>query len=306
MTEIEPGLPIKDFPENFKSGFIAIVGRPNVGKSTLMNALVGEKLSITSHKASTTRHRIFGILSGADYQLVYSDTPGLIQPAYELQKSMMHYVDQALEDADILLAVTDTLKPGCDPELVELLQASSLPKILVINKVDKSTQSDIEQKITDWKTALPELHVVAVSAKEKFNLEGVFEFLLDNTPLHPPYYPLDQLTEQTERFFAAEMIREQVFAHTEKEVPYSTTVRIETFKETPEILRISALLIVERNSQKAILLGHQGQTIKAIATKARKEMEKFFDQKVFLETYVKVDEDWKKDKLKLKRWGYEA
>lgn len=301
-----PGLPIQNFPENFKSGFVAIIGRPNVGKSTLMNALVGEKLSITSHKASTTRHRIFGILSGPDYQLVYSDTPGLIKPAYELQKTMMHSVDEALEDADILLAVTDTLKPGSDPELVELLKNTQKPVLLAINKVDSSTQAEVEAKIADWNAELPNLPVLAISAKEKFNLDGVMHFLLSNLPQHPPYYPLDQLTEQTERFFAAEMIREQVFAHTEKEVPYSTTVRIESFKDKEEILRISALLIVERNSQKAILLGHQGKTIKAIATKARKEMEKFFERNVFLETFVKVDEDWKKDKQKLKRWGYEA
>ena len=304
MTDIEKGLPVAPVPKDFKSGFIAIVGRPNVGKSTLMNALVGEKLSIVSYKASTTRNRIYGILTGENFQLVYSDTPGLIKPAYELQNAMMHYVKQALEDADIILAVTDGLKPGVDPDLLEILKASELPKILVINKIDRSTQEDTEIKMAAWKEALPELHVLAVSAQEKFNLEGIMAFVLENTPLHPPFYPLDQITEQTERFFAAEMIREQVFAKLEKEIPYSTTVEIESFKETPGLLRISALLIVERHSQKAIVLGHQGKTIKEIATKARLEMENFFGQKVFLETFVKVDENWKSEKRKLSQHGF--
>jgi GTP-binding protein Era len=213
-------------------------------------------------------------------------------------------VDQALEDADIILAVTDGLKQGVDPELLEILKASTLPKILVINKIDKTTQEDTETKMALWKEAMPELEVLAISAQEKFNLEGIMAFLLDHTPIHPPFYPLDQITEQTERFFAAEMIREQVFAKLEKEIPYSTTVEIESFKETPELLRIGALIIVERNSQKAIMLGHQGKTIKEIATKARLEMEKFFGQKVFLETFVKVDENWKSEKKKLSRHGF--
>jgi GTP-binding protein Era len=304
MNEQATGQPTSEIPADFKSGFVAIVGKPNVGKSTLMNALVGEKLSIVSHKASTTRHRIFGILSGTNYQLVYSDTPGLIEPAYALQKSMMHFVAEALEDADILLAVTDSLKPGVDPELAVILRASSLPKILVINKIDKTNQEETEKKISDWIEAFPELPILAISAKEKFNLEGVMNFMLDHTPVHPPYYPLDQLTEQTERFFAAEMIREQVFSLLEKEIPYSTNVTIESFKDSPEILKISAIIYVERNSQKAIMLGHQGKTIKSIATKARIEMEKFFDKKVFLETFIKVDENWKTEKNKLKRHGF--
>lgn len=306
MNELEDGLPISNVPDGFKSGFIAIVGRPNVGKSTLMNALIGERLSIVSHKASTTRHRIYGILSGDNYQLVYSDTPGLIQPIYELQKTMMHSVDQALEDADIVLAVTDTMRKGVDPELVELLSKISLPKLLVINKIDKSDQLEIDEKIKDWTEALPELPVVALSAKESFNLDAVMAFLLENTPIHPPYYPLDQLTEQTERFFAAEMIREQVFSHLEKEIPYSTTVLIEQFKDQEGMLRISAILVVERNSQKAIMLGHGGETIKKMATKARLAMEKFFGKRVFLQTFIKVDPDWKKEKSKLRKWGYEV
>lgn len=306
MKEIEPGLPIDNIPEDFRAGFIAIVGKPNVGKSTLMNALVGEKLSIVSHKASTTRNRVYGILSGEKYQLVYSDTPGLIKPAYELQKSMMHFVENALEDADLVLAVTDCLKPGIDAELLEVLSSVSLPVLLVINKIDKSTQEEILQKMEDWKAALPAIEVLAASAKEKFNLEGLMTWILEKTPLSPPYYPLDQLTEQSERFIAAEMIREQVFSHTEKEVPYSTAVLVESFKDSEELLRISALLYVERNSQKAILLGHQGSTIKKIASKARMEMEKFFGKKVFLETYIKVEEDWRSEKHKLKRFGFSA
>ena len=304
MNGIEPGLPIENIPENFKAGFIAIVGKPNVGKSTLMNALVGEKLSIVSHKASTTRNRIYGILSGDGYQLVYSDTPGLIEPAYELQKSMMHFVNSALEDADLVLAVTDCLKPGVDPELLKVLTATTLPRILIINKIDKSTQEEIATKIEEWKEALPDAEILAISAKEKFNLEGLMTWVLENTPLSPPYYPLDQLTEQSERFIAAEMIREQVFSNTEKEVPYSTAVLVESFKDTEDLLRISAILYVERNSQKAILLGHQGSTIKKVASRARMEMERFFGKKVFLETYIKVEEDWKREKRKLKRFGY--
>lgn len=306
MNNIEPGLPIENIPEDFRAGFIAIIGKPNVGKSTLMNALVGEKLSIVSHKASTTRNRIFGILSGEKYQLVYSDTPGLIKPAYELQKSMMDFVERALEDADLVLAVTDCLKPGTDPELLEILASVKLPVLLVINKIDKSGQEEIVQKMEDWKTALPEAEILAVSAKEKFNLEGLMAWLLEKTPLSPPYYPLDQLTEQSERFIAAEMIREQVFFHTEKEVPYSTAVLVESFKDSEDLLKISAVLYVERNSQKAILLGHQGSTIKKIASKSRMEMEKFFGKKVFLETWIKVEEDWRKEKQKLKRLGFSS
>jgi GTP-binding protein Era len=306
MEEIEKGLPIGEFPADYQAGFVTIIGKPNVGKSTLMNALVGEKLSITSHKASTTRHRIFGILTGDNFQMVYSDTPGLIAPAYELQKNMMHQVNMALEDADLILAITDELKPGVDEELLEVLQKLKLPVLLVINKIDKSSQEKTAEKVAAWKMALPQAEIMAVSAKEPFNVEGVFEWLKERLPVHPPFYPADQLTEQTERFFAAEMIREKVFQYLEKEIPYSTTVLIEQFKESDEMLRISALLIVERNSQKAILLGHQGKTIKKIATNARLEMEKFFDKKVFLETYVKVEEDWRKNKNKLKRLGYEA
>jgi GTP-binding protein Era len=305
MEEIENGLAISAVPEGFKAGFVAIVGKPNVGKSTLMNALVGEKLSIVSHKASTTRHRIYGIFSGENFQMVYSDTPGLIKPAYELQKNMMHQVEMALEDADLVLAITDDLKPGVDEELLEVLNKVNLPILLAINKIDKSNQESTEKKMEDWKQALPQIDLMAISALENFNVEGVFHWLLDRLPVHPPFYPLDQLTEQSERFFAAEMIREQVFQYLEKEIPYSTTVLIEQFKDSEELLRISALLFVERNSQKAILLGHQGQTIKKIATNARLEMEKFFQKKVFLETFIKVEEDWRKNKNKLKRLGYE-
>lgn len=306
MEEIEKGLPISGFPADYQAGFVAIIGRPNVGKSTLMNALMGEKLSITSHKASTTRHRIFGIITGENFQLVYSDTPGLISPAYELQKNMMQQVNMALEDADMILAITDDLKPGTDEELLEVLKRTEVPALLVINKIDKSTQEKTKEKMEAWKMAMPGLEVIAVSALETFNVEGVFAWLREKLPTHPPYYPADQLTEQSERFFAAEMIREQVFHHLEKEIPYSTTVQIELFKDSEDLLRISALLYVERNSQKAILLGHQGKTIKKIATTARLEMEKFFGKKVFLETYVKVEEDWRKNKNKLKRLGYEA
>lgn len=306
MTEIEHGLPIPPVPEDFKSGFIAIVGRPNVGKSTLMNALVGEKLSIVSHKASTTRHRIFGILSGENYQLVYSDTPGLIQPGYALQQAMMHYVSQALEDADILLAVTDMMRKGVDPELLSVLKEVAVPRLLVINKIDSCDQAAVVEKMEEWKKEMPELDMLAVSARESFNLDAVMQFLLEKAPHHPPYYPLDQITEQTERFLAAEMIREQIYSHLEKEIPYSTTVLIEQFKDQEDMLRISAQIVVERQSQKAIVLGHGGETIKKMATKARLAMEKFFNKRVFLQTFVKVDPDWKKEKNKLRKWGYEV
>lgn len=304
MNEMEPKENEAAKAENFKAGFVAIVGKPNVGKSTLMNALVGEKLSIVSNKASTTRDRIFGILSGEHFQLIYSDTPGLIKPAYELQEAMMKAVNRALEDADMVLAVTDCLKEGVDEELWSILKKISIPYILVINKIDKSNPESIQAKIEAWKTAIPDVTLLAVSALEGFNLEGIMNFLLEKAPVHPPYYPLDQLSEQSERFFAAEMIREQVFAYLSKEIPYATAVEIESFKDLPEILRISALLRVERESQKAILLGHKGSTIKTIATKAREEMERFFGKKVFLETFIKVDPNWKTDKKKLERLGY--
>lgn len=304
MEEREEGMPISGFSPEYQAGFVAIIGRPNVGKSTLMNALTGEKLSITSHKASTTRHRIFGIMTGENFQMVYSDTPGLIAPAYELQKNMMHQVQMALEDADLILAITDNLKPGIDEELLAVLKKVEVPVLLVVNKIDLSSPEKIKEKSDAWKEEMPDLDILAVSAKESFNIEGVFAWLKERLPKHPPYYPADQLTEQSERFFAAEMLRERVFHFLEKEIPYSTTVAIEQFKDTEELLRISALLVVERNSQKAILLGHQGKTIKKIATGARLEMEKFFGKKVFLETYVKVEEDWRKDKIKLKRLGY--
>lgn len=304
MKEMEPLENQASQEPNFKAGFVAIVGKPNVGKSTLMNALVGEKLSIVSNKASTTRDRIFGILSGENFQLVYSDTPGLIKPAYELQEAMMKAVNRALEDADIVLAVTDCLKDGVDEELLAILKNVFIPYILVINKIDKSNPASVQAKMEAWQAALPHVSILAVSALEGFNLEGIINFLLENTPLHPPYYPLDQLSEQSERFFAAEMIREQVFAFLSKEIPYSTAVEIESFKDLPDIIRISALLRVERESQKAILLGHKGATIKTIATKAREAMEQFFGKKVFLETFIKVDPNWKTDKKKLERLGY--
>ncbi len=286
-----------------KAGFVSIVGKPNVGKSTLMNRLVGERLSIITSKAQTTRHRIMGIISGDDFQVVYSDTPGMIKPAYQLQKSMMSFVNIAIEDADILLLVTDFFD-RYDEELLDKLRKLSQPIILVLNKVDLDKGGQTEKKIEEWKSKLDLAEIIPTSALEGHGVEKVFDTILDLLPVHPAYFPKDTLTDKPEKFFASEIVREKIFLHYKKEVPYSTEVEIETFQESEDIIHIRALIYVERKSQKGIIIGKKGEALKRIGTEARIDMETFFGKKVFLESYVKVAKDWRKKERSLKDFGY--
>ncbi|WP_109830188.1 GTPase Era [Reichenbachiella versicolor] len=288
----------------FKSGFVSIIGKPNAGKSTLMNALVGENLSIITSKAQTTRHRIMGILSSENFQIVYSDTPGILNPKYNLQKSMMSFVSSSLEDADLILYVIDLMEKQEEEELLEKILASNTPTLVIINKTDLNKGSRLKDKIDYWQLLYPEAEIMSVSALEKDNTNKLFDRILEILPVHPPYFPNDTLTDKPERFFASEMIREQIFKHYQQEVPYSTEVEISEFKEDDSIIRMRAEIYVERKSQKGIIIGKGGESIKAVGIGARKQMEAFFGKQVHLETFVKVEQDWrKKDKL-LKKFGY--
>ncbi len=288
----------------FKSGFVSIIGKPNVGKSTLMNGLVGDTLSITTSKAQTTRHRIMGVLTGKDFQIVYSDTPGLLDPQYSLQKSMMNFVHSSLEDADIILYVVELMQKHDEEELLEKLATSGRPVILVINKIDQNKGSRLQDKIDYWELIYPSLEIITVSALEKKNLEGLLTRIVELLPVHPPYFPEDTLTDKSERFFASEIVREKIFENYKQEVPYSTEVEVTSFKEEESIIRIRAEIYVERKSQRAILIGKGGEAIKKVGTESRLEMEKFFGKKVFLETFIKVEQDWRKKEKSLKRFGY--
>lgn len=291
---------------NFKSGFVSIVGKPNVGKSTLMNALVGDNLSIITSKAQTTRHRIMGILSGDNFQIVYSDTPGVLTPQYSLQKSMMSFVSASLEDADLVLYVVDLMEKHEEEETLERILASSVPVILVINKSDLDKGSRLKDKIDYWQLIYPDVEIMTVSALKKQNVSSLLTRIVELLPEHPAYFPNDTLTDKPERFFASEMIREQIFLNYQQEVPYSSEVEITEFKEDDKIIRMRAEIYVERKSQKAIIIGKGGESIKKVGVGARQAMEKFFDKQVYLETYVKVEQDWrKKDKL-LKKFGYKG
>lgn len=288
-----------------KAGFVSIIGKPNVGKSTLMNAMVGEKLSIITSKAQTTRHRIMGILNGEDFQIVYSDTPGIIEPKYELHKSMMRFVNVSLEDADIILFVTDIYeKYDEDDVLKKLKKIDHIPIYLLINKIDKATEAEVEEKILYWKEKLNFKEVIPVSALQNINTDKVFNIIKDTIPVHPPYYDKDNITDKSERFFASEIIREKIFLNYKKEIPYSTEVIITSFKEEDKIIRIGSEIYVERDSQKGIIIGPKGAMLKKVATEARIDMEKFFNKKVFLETFVKVEADWRSQAKKLDRFGY--
>jgi len=288
-----------------KAGFVSIIGKPNVGKSTLMNALVGEKISIITPKAQTTRHRILGIVNEPDYQVVFSDTPGVIKPVYGLQESMMNFVNGSLVDADIILFVTDINERYDEGDVIEKLKNSLSPVAVVINKIDKSTEEYVKAKINYWQESLNPKAIFAVSALHDHNVPAVMQFILDELPEHPPYYDKDTLTDRTERFFVSEMIREKIFKLYEKEIPYSTEVIITAFKEEPKITRISAEIIVERDSQKNILIGKGGEMMKKVGTYARKDIEEFLQKKVFLELFVKVVADWRNKKNYLKSFGYE-
>lgn len=289
-----------------KAGFVNIVGKPNVGKSTLMNILVGERLSIISSKAQTTRHRIVGITNTEDYQIVFSDTPGMLKPKYELHKSMMGFVNLSLEDADVILFVTDLYET--DEEIEEVIQRinqSGVPVVLLINKIDLAKEGQLDEVTNYWTSRVQASTVIPISAKENFNIERILQEILERLPEHPAFYDKEELTDRPERFFASEIIREKIFTNYKKEIPYSTEVGIEDFHEEETIIRIRATIFVERNSQKGIIIGDKGKMLKKVGTEAREDLEKFFGKKVFLETYVKVEQDWRKNKLKLKKFGYD-
>ena len=289
-----------------RAGFVNIIGNPNVGKSTLMNALVGEKLSIVTAKAQTTRHRIMGIVNGDDYQIVYSDTPGILKPNYRLQKSMMDFVDTAIGDADIILYVTDTIEKGDkNEEYIAKLKQIQCPVILVINKIDISNQEQVLQLMGWWKDQLPNAIIFPASAQEKFNLDNIFDAIVANLPQAPAWYDKDVFTDKNLRFFASEIVREKIFLNYKEEIPYSCEVAIEEFKEGEERYDISAVIYVMRDSQKGVIIGKAGSALKRVGTQARIEMEDFFQKKVFLRLFVKVDEDWRESKKELRKFGYE-
>lgn len=271
-----------------------------------MNALVGEKLSIITSKAQTTRHRIMGIINGDDFQIVYSDTPGIIEPKYELHKSMMRFVQTSLEDADVVLFVTDIYEKTGEEELIAKLQHIQVPLFLVLNKIDQATQEQVNERLTFWQEKINPKEIMAVSALNKFNTERILQAIQEHLPLHPPYFPKDELTDKPERFFAAEIIREKIFLNYKKEVPYSCEVVVTEFKEKEDIIVIRAEIMVERATQRAIIIGHQGEAIKKVGIQAREDMEAFFGKKIFLEQYVKVEPDWRSKTKSLDRFGYNS
>ncbi|MDD4820143.1 MAG: GTPase Era [Flavobacteriales bacterium] len=292
--------------QKHKSGFVNIIGNPNVGKSTLMNALVGQNLSIITSKAQTTRHRILGIVSGDNFQVVLSDTPGIIKPAYKLQESMMDFVKSAFEDADILLFLVEPgQKELKDESFYRQIENSKVPVFLIINKIDTIDQSTLEQTVAYWTEKLPCVEVCPISAKEKFNVSNLMDRIVEVLPEGPAYYPKDTLTDKPERFFVNEIIRQKILLNYNKEVPYSVEVETESFTEEEDIIRIRAVIYVERTSQRPIIIGHKGEAIKRVGTQARIDMEKFFGKKVFLETFVKVSDGWRSDDRSLRRFGYE-
>jgi len=297
--------PLKTTIMTHKAGFVSIIGKPNAGKSTLMNSLIGEKMSIVTAKAQTTRHRILGIINEPEYQIVFSDTPGVIKPAYSLQEAMMDTVKGSLVDADLILFVTDINERFDESDVIETLKKTDVPIAVLINKMDKSTEEYVYKKIEFWKETLNPEAIFAISAKFEHNTQAVMQFILDRLPVHPPYYDKDALTDRPERFFVSEIVREKIFKLFEKEIPYSTEVVVNSFKEEAKIIRISAEIIVERDSQKNIIIGNAGSMIKKVGTFAREDIEEFFQKKVFLELFVKVIPDWRSKKNYLKRFGYE-
>ena len=290
-----------------KSGFVNIIGNPNVGKSTLMNALVGERLSIITSKAQTTRHRIMGIVNGEDFQIVYSDTPGILKPNYKLQESMMKFVRGAVSDADIILYVTDTVEQQSErnADILDKIQKSGIPVILVINKIDLTSQEKLEQLAAEWRERLPEAIIIPASAKENFNIGGIFDQIIKFLPEGEPFYPKDTLTDKTLRFFASEIIREKILTNYDKEIPYCCEIEIDSYKEEENIDRISATIYVARDSQKGIVIGHKGEKLKRVGKQAREDMEQFLGKKVFLQLFVKVNDDWRNSDRQLRRFGYE-
>ena len=290
---------------NHKAGFVCIAGKPNVGKSTLMNALTGMKLSIVTPKAQTTRHRIRGIINGEDFQIVFSDTPGIIEPHYLLHERMMDNVRAAFADADIVLLVTDLTEDYSNEELTKVFSELKTPVIVAINKADLSGEDEIKKLVSGWKKKLNPKAVIPISAKENFNIEELKKMLVELMPEAPPFFPKDETTDLPVRFFVAEIIREKIFRNYEQEIPYATEVKVINFKEEEALIRISAEIYVERKSQKGIIIGSKGEALKKTGTQARKDIEEFLGKKVFLEMFVRVEEDWRNHEKKLKRFGYE-
>jgi len=288
-----------------RAGFVNIVGSPNVGKSTLMNQLVGEKLSIVTSKAQTTRHRIHGIVNEDDYQIVFSDTPGVVNAAYKLHEQMMSYVENSFKDADILLFITDIYESEMNhAATLERIKKLKIPVLCFVNKVDLGKQDQVEIRLAYWKEKLPNAEVIAVSALHGFGKDWVWQRILELLPENPPYFDKEDLSDRPVRFFVSEMIREKIFLHTDKEVPYSCQVEVDTFEVEENIIKIRAIIVVERDSQKGIIIGKGGEMLKRIGREARKDIENFVGKKVFLETFVKVDKDWRESEVKLKKYGY--
>lgn len=289
-----------------KAGFVNIVGNPNVGKSTLMNLLVGERISIATFKAQTTRHRIMGILNTDDMQIVFSDTPGVLKPNYKLQESMLNFSESALVDADVLLYVTDTIEqPDKNLEFMEKVRRLDVPVLLLINKIDLSNQEDLVKLVDQWHEMLPKAEIIPVSAKARFNVDAVMKRIRELIPDSPPYFGKDQLTDKPARFFVTEIIREKILLYYDKEIPYAVEVVVEQFKEEAKSIHINAVIYVERDSQKGIIIGKQGKALKKVATEARKTLEHFFQKTIYLETFVKVDKDWRSSDKELKNFGYQ-
>ncbi len=288
-----------------KAGFVNIIGNPNVGKSTLMNAFVGEKLSIITSKAQTTRHRILGIVNGEDFQVILSDTPGIIKPAYELQASMMDFVKSAFDDADILIYMVEIgEKELKDEAFFNKITNAKIPVLLLLNKIDKSNQEQLEEQVQSWATKVPNAEIIAISALEGFNVKEVFDRIIELLPESPAFYPKDQLTDKPERFFINETIREKILMHYKKEIPYAVEIDTEEFFEEDQIIRVRSVIMVERETQKGIIIGHKGSALKRVGVEARKDLEKFFGKQIHLELYVKVNKNWRSNQRQLKRFGY--
>ena len=291
--------------KNHKSGFVSIIGRPNVGKSTLINALMEDKLSIITSKAQTTRHRIRGIINGDDYQIVISDTPGILDPNYQLQEVMMKFINETLIDSDILVFIDEVgSKEFKNDSLIEKINKLKVPKMVLLNKIDLYDQNKLESSLIYWEKIFPEIKIYPISAKEGFFVDELKEIFINNIPESPPFFPKDQFTDKSERFFVNESLREQILLNYDKEIPYSVEVITEEFKETSKIIKIRSVIFTERDSQKKILIGHKGAALKKVASNARKNLEGFFNKKIFLEVFIKVKKNWRNDKLSLKRFGY--
>jgi GTPase len=289
-----------------KSGFVNIVGNPNVGKSTLMNTLVGERISIITSKAQTTRHRIMGIVNGEDFQIVYSDTPGVLAPNYKLQESMLNFSNSALQDADILLYVTDTVeKMDKNATFIEKVNQLNIPILVIVNKIDISSQDSLEEQVETLKGLLPKAEIIPISALRRFNVDYVLKRIQELLPESPPYFDKEALTDKPARFFVTEIIREKILLYYQKEIPYATEVGIEKFEDGKDLIRISAVIMVERETQKGIIIGHGGKALKKVGMESRKDIEAFFGKKVFLEMYVRVEKDWRSREAKLKLFGYQ-